>query len=82
MPISISSPSSRRTASSMASAARSARAAWSRVALRCAEHGEHAVADELVDVAAVLVHDGHDDLEQAVQRGHDLGRAARAARRP
>src|SRR5205823_5398811 len=39
---------------------------------RGAEDGEQAVADELIDVAAVRVDHRDDSLEQAIDRGHDL----------
>ena len=42
--------------------------------LRRAEHGEQAVADELVHMAAVASNGRHDRLEELVQARHDLGR--------
>ena len=44
------------------------------LALGRAEHGDQPVADELVDVAAVLVDARHGGLEQLVQLGDDLVR--------
>ena len=50
--------------------------AWSRSAPGSAEHGQQAVADELVDVAAVRGDHRHGELEEAVERR----RPPRAAR--
>ena len=45
------------------------------VGLRRPEHGQQPVALELVDVAAVAGDHRHDDLEQRVEAGDDLGGA-------
>ena len=42
--------------------------------VRRAEHGQQAVADELVGVGAVLGQHRHDELVERVELGHDLGR--------